>query len=141
MFRVWRRLLGLCGKTVLEEVELDEDEQVVVAHVRDPGSGENAGVDGVGAARLGSIMGKGDIAVDLRPRGPHLTWHLTGVPRGGCPTGVLCGPWGHGRGGAVGAAGRAAHVRVRGHRRVVGGPVSFSPSRVREQACSGDRGR
>jgi len=34
MLRVWRRLLGLCDKTVLEDVEVDEDEQVVVAHVR-----------------------------------------------------------------------------------------------------------
>ena len=34
MFRVWRRLLGLCDKTVLEDVEFDEAEQVVVAHVR-----------------------------------------------------------------------------------------------------------
>ena len=34
MFRVWRRLLGLCDKTVLEKVEFGEAEQVVVAHVR-----------------------------------------------------------------------------------------------------------
>ena len=34
MFRVWRRLLGLCDKTALENVEFDEAEQVVVAHVR-----------------------------------------------------------------------------------------------------------
>ena len=34
MFRVWRRLLGLCDRTVLEDVAFDEAEQVVVAHVR-----------------------------------------------------------------------------------------------------------
>lgn len=34
MFRVWRRLLGLCDKTVLERVELDVDAEAVVAHVR-----------------------------------------------------------------------------------------------------------
>ena len=34
MLRVWRRLLGLCDKTVLEDVEFHEAEQVVVAHVR-----------------------------------------------------------------------------------------------------------
>ena len=32
MLRVWRRLLGLCTKTVLEDVEFDEDVGVVVAH-------------------------------------------------------------------------------------------------------------
>ena len=34
MFRVWPRVLGLCDKTVLENVEFDEVEQVGVAHVR-----------------------------------------------------------------------------------------------------------
>ena len=34
MLRVWRRLLGLCDKTVLEDVEFDEDADTVVAHVR-----------------------------------------------------------------------------------------------------------
>ena len=34
MFRVWRRLLGLCDKTALERVESDEASGVVVAHVR-----------------------------------------------------------------------------------------------------------
>lgn len=34
MFRVWCRLLGLCDKTVLEDVDLDEGTGVVVAHVR-----------------------------------------------------------------------------------------------------------
>ena len=34
MHKVWRRLLGLCTKTVLEEIEYDEDDDVVVAHVR-----------------------------------------------------------------------------------------------------------
>jgi len=34
VFRVWRRLLGLCDRTVLEDVAFDEAEQVVVAHVR-----------------------------------------------------------------------------------------------------------
>jgi transposase len=34
VFRVWRRLLGLCDKTVLEDIQHDEDTGVVVAHVR-----------------------------------------------------------------------------------------------------------
>jgi transposase len=34
VFRVWRRLLGLCDKTVLEDIEHDEDVGVVIAHVR-----------------------------------------------------------------------------------------------------------
>ena len=34
MLKVWRRLLGLCDKTVLEDVEFDEDADTVVAHVR-----------------------------------------------------------------------------------------------------------
>jgi transposase len=34
VFRIWRRLLGLCDKTVLEDIEFDEDAGVVVAHVR-----------------------------------------------------------------------------------------------------------
>lgn len=34
MVRVWRRLLGLCDKTVLEDVEYDEAGDVVIAHVR-----------------------------------------------------------------------------------------------------------
>ena len=34
MLRVWRRLLGLCTASVLEDVELDEDAGVVVAYVR-----------------------------------------------------------------------------------------------------------
>ena len=34
MHRVWRRLLGLCDRTVLEDVEFNEDAEVVVAHVR-----------------------------------------------------------------------------------------------------------
>jgi len=34
MLRVWRRLLGLNDRTVLEDVEFDEDNDVVVAHVR-----------------------------------------------------------------------------------------------------------
>lgn len=34
MLRVWRRLLGLCTKTVLEDVEFDEDADAVIAHVR-----------------------------------------------------------------------------------------------------------
>jgi len=34
MLRVWRRLLGLNDRTVLEDVEFDEDNEVVVAHVR-----------------------------------------------------------------------------------------------------------
>lgn len=34
MLRVWRRLLGLCDKTVLEDVEFDEGAEVLVAHVR-----------------------------------------------------------------------------------------------------------
>jgi transposase len=34
VFRVWRRLLGLCTKTVLEEVEFDDDADAIVAHVR-----------------------------------------------------------------------------------------------------------
>lgn len=34
MLRVWRRLLGLGDRTVLEDVEFDEGNDVVVAHVR-----------------------------------------------------------------------------------------------------------
>jgi transposase len=34
VFRVWRRLLKLCDKTVLEDIEHDEDVGVVIAHVR-----------------------------------------------------------------------------------------------------------
>lgn len=34
MVRVWRMLLGLCDRTVLERVEVDENAQTVVAHVR-----------------------------------------------------------------------------------------------------------
>lgn len=34
MFRVWRMLLGLCDRMVLERVEVDEDAETVVAHVR-----------------------------------------------------------------------------------------------------------
>jgi hypothetical protein len=34
VFRVWRRLLGLGDKTVLEDVEHDELTDVMVAHVR-----------------------------------------------------------------------------------------------------------
>jgi hypothetical protein len=34
MLRVWRRLFGLGDRTVLENVEFDEDNDVVVAHVR-----------------------------------------------------------------------------------------------------------
>jgi transposase len=32
--KVWRRLLGLCGRTVIERVEFDEEVDAVVAHVR-----------------------------------------------------------------------------------------------------------
>jgi transposase len=31
---VWRRLLGVCDRTVIERVEFDEDADAVVAHVR-----------------------------------------------------------------------------------------------------------
>lgn len=34
MLRVWRLLLGLCDRTVLERVEVLEEQRVVVAHVR-----------------------------------------------------------------------------------------------------------
>lgn len=34
MLRVWRMLLGLCDRTVLERVEVDEDGRTVLAHVR-----------------------------------------------------------------------------------------------------------
>jgi transposase len=34
VFRIWRQLLGLDDRTVLERVELDEDDGVVIAHVR-----------------------------------------------------------------------------------------------------------
>ncbi len=34
MRRVWRMLLGLCDRTILEEVDYDEDAGVIVAHVR-----------------------------------------------------------------------------------------------------------
>lgn len=34
MLRIWRQLLGLDDRTVLEDVELDGDARVVVAHVR-----------------------------------------------------------------------------------------------------------
>ena len=40
MLRVWRKLLGLCTKTVLEDVEFDEEAGAVVAHAA------AAGVDG-----------------------------------------------------------------------------------------------
>jgi transposase len=32
--KVWRRLLGVCDRTVVERVDFDEDVEVVVAHVR-----------------------------------------------------------------------------------------------------------
>jgi transposase len=34
VFRIWRMLLGLCDRTVLEGVDIDEDTETVVAHVR-----------------------------------------------------------------------------------------------------------
>ena len=34
MLRIWRMLLGLCDRTVLERVEVDEAAETVVAHVR-----------------------------------------------------------------------------------------------------------
>ncbi len=34
MRRVWRMLLGLCDRTILEDVEYDEDAGAIVAHVR-----------------------------------------------------------------------------------------------------------
>ena len=34
MLRIWRMLLGVCEATVIESVDVDVDEEVVVAHVR-----------------------------------------------------------------------------------------------------------
>lgn len=34
MLRIWRMLLGLCDRTVLERVEVDEETETIVAHVR-----------------------------------------------------------------------------------------------------------
>ena len=55
---LWRALLGV-EKTVVEDVEFDEDEQVLVAHVRPTRARPRAGAGGVGRRSPGYDRGEG----------------------------------------------------------------------------------
>jgi transposase len=93
VLRVWRRLLGLCTKTVLEDVEFDED--AVVAHVRPKSRWKrrcgkcgrrSPGYDaGVGRRRWRGLD-LGTTKVFLEADAPRVTCRIHGVT-------VVAAPW------------------------------------------------
>ena len=95
MLRVWRRLLGLCTKTVLEDVEFDEDADAVIAHVRPKSrwrrrcgkcGRRSPGYDaGVGRRRWRGLD-LGTIKVFLEAEAPRVECRTHGVT-------VVAAPW------------------------------------------------
>lgn len=54
---VWRRLLGVCDRTVIERVEFDEDADAVVASVR-PRRANKQRAGAVGGVRRATTAGR-----------------------------------------------------------------------------------
>jgi hypothetical protein len=57
--KVWRRLLGVCDRTVIERLEFAEEADAVVAHVRPPGGPPSSGAGGAGGGRRARTRVKG----------------------------------------------------------------------------------
>ena len=88
MLRVWRRLLGLCDKTVLEDVEFDEDTDTVIAHVRPKSKWRrrcgrcgrrSPGYDGGEGRRRWRGLDLGTIKVALEADAPRVRCRTHGV--------------------------------------------------------------
>jgi transposase len=86
--RVWRRLLGLCTKTVLEDVEFDEDAGAVIAHVRPKSrfkrrcgrcGKRSPGYDNGAGRRRWRGLDLGTIKVFLEADAPRVTCRVHGV--------------------------------------------------------------
>jgi transposase len=101
VFRVWRRLLGLCDKTVLEDIEFAEDAGAVIAHVRPKSrfkrrcgrcGRRSPGYDAGTGRRRWRGLDLGTIKVFLEADAPRVTCRVHGVT-------VAAVPWArHGAG-------------------------------------------
>jgi transposase len=101
VLRVWRRLLGLCDRTVLEDVEFDEDTDTVVAHVRPKSKWRrrcgrcgrrSPGYDGGEGRRRWRGLDLGTVKVALEADAPRVRCRTHGVT-------VAAVPWArHGAG-------------------------------------------
>jgi hypothetical protein len=98
VFRVWRRVLGLDNRTVLESVDYDDDGEVVVAHVRAEVAVASA-VWSVWSALSGLRPRRGTSSLARSGSGDG-----QGRVGGGCSQGGLCPARGDCGSGALGAA-------------------------------------
>jgi transposase len=88
VLRVWRRLLGLCTKTVLEDIEFDEDAGAVIAHVRPKSrfkrrcgrcGKRSPGYDGGAGRRRWRGLDLGTTRMWLEADAPRVTCRVHGV--------------------------------------------------------------
>ena len=102
---LWRALLGV-EKTVIEAIEFDEDEQLLVAHVR-PRKRTRGRCGRCGRRSPAYDRGEGRRRWRALDLGAIQTVLEAEAPRVRCP-----GAWADGGGGAVGAARDWAHLRL-----------------------------